>query len=253
MPENDQAADTESERESEAQDVILIVEDNQEVRTFIRQYLEPDYAVAEAMNGRDGFEKAATAIPDLVICDVMMPELDGYELCHALKNDERTSHIPIILLTAMGGEENKLQGLQTGADDYLTKPFSSKELLARVENLMIAITSTDERFLNRVKEAVEKNLGDEEFSVEDLGREVGMSRVQLHRKLKALTNQSAGEFILSMRLQRAVDLLKQNAGTVAEIAYMIGFNTPNYFAKCFRKQFGCSPSEYKMNHSRETT
>ena len=267
LPENDHAANTESERESEAQDVILIVEDNQDVRTFIRQYLEPDYAVAEAVNGRDGFEKAAAAIPDLIICDVMMPELDGYELCHALKNDERTSHIPIILLTAMGGEENKLQGLQTGADDYLTKPFSSKELLARVENLIaqrrklrerfsreivlkpseIAITSTDERFLNRVKEAVEKNLGDEEFSVEDLGREVGMSRVQLHRKLKALTGQSTGEFILSMRLQRAVDLLNQNAGTVSEIAYLVGFNTPNYFAKCFRKQFGCSPSEYKMN------
>jgi YesN/AraC family two-component response regulator len=229
--------------------------------------LEPDYAVVEAVNGRDGFEKAAATIPDLIICDVMMPELDGYELCHVLKNDEKTSHIPVILLTAMGGEENKLEGLQTGADDYLTKPFSSKELLARAKNLVeqrrqlrekfsrevvlkpgeIAITSADERFLNRVKEAVEKNLGDEDFSVEDLGREVGMSRVQLHRKLKALTDQSAGEFILSMRLQRAVDLLAQNAGTVAEIAYMVGFNTPNYFAKCFRKQFGCSPSEYKMN------
>lgn len=267
LPENNVAVDADSDRENGEQDIVLIVEDNQEVRAFIRQYLEADYAVIEAVNGRDGFEKAAAAIPDLMICDVMMPEMSGYELCHALKNDERTSHIPIILLTAMGGEENKLEGLQTGADDYLTKPFSSKELLARVKNLIaqrrklrerfsrevvlkpseIAITSTDERFLNRVKEAVEKNLGDEEFSVEDLGREVGMSRVQLHRKLKALTNQSASEFILSMRLQRAVDLLKQNAGTVAEIAYMTGFNTPNYFAKCFRKQFGCSPSEYKMN------
>lgn len=267
LQENNIAVAASMDDENREQDIVLIVEDNPEVRTFIRQYLEPDYAVIEAVNGRDGFDKAAAAIPDLMICDVMMPELDGYELCHALKNDERTSHIPVILLTAMGGEENKLEGLQTGADDYLTKPFSSKELLARVKNLIaqrrrlrerfsreivlkpseIAITSADERFLNRVKEAVEKNLGDEEFSVEDLGREVAMSRVQLHRKLKALTNQSAGEFILAMRLQRAVDLLKQNAGTVAEIAYMVGFNTPNYFAKCFRKQFGCSPSEYKMN------
>ncbi len=177
----------------------MIVEDNREVRTFIRQYLEPAHHVLEAVNGRDGFEKAAAAIPDLIISDIMMPEMDGYELCHVLKNNERTSHIPVILLTAMGGEENKLEGLQTGVDDYLTKPLSSKELLARVKNIIaqrrklrerfsrevvlkpsaIAITSADERFLNRVREAVEKYLGDEEFSVEELFRQMLSPAVRL--------------------------------------------------------------------------
>ncbi len=261
------------EEQASSKEIILLVEDNPEVRAFIRQQLEGRYAVLEAADGEEGLTRASEAIPDLIISDVMMPKMDGYALCAALKTEEKTSHVPVLLLTAKAGEENKLEGLETGADDYLTKPFSSKELLARIRNLIaqrrklrerfsrevvlqpsaIAITSADERFLNRVKAAVEKNLGDEEFSVEDFGREVGMSRVQLHRKLKALTDQSAGEFILSMRLQRAAALLQQNAGTVAEIAYMTGFNTPNYFAKCFRKQYGCSPSEYKVSISHETS
>ncbi len=254
---------------TEDQEILLIVEDNSDVRTYIRQHLESDYKIIEAVDGADGFEKAVEAVPDVIISDIMMPKLDGYDLCHALKNDQRTSHIPVILLTAKAGEKNKLHGLKTGADDYLTKPFSSRELSLRVKNLIeqrrklrarysrevilkpseIAITSMDEQFLNRAKEVVEKYIGDEDFTVEDLGQEVGMSRVQLHRKLRALTNQSASQFILSMRLQRAIDLMKRNAGTVAEIAYMVGFNTPNYFAKCFRKQFGCAPSEYKVNVS----
>lgn len=252
-------------------EIILLVEDNEDVRAFVRQQLGERYEVLEAVDGQEGLIKAAETVPDLVISDVMMPEMDGYALCHALKTEEKTSHIPVILLTAKGGQESKLEGLEIGADDYLTKPFSSKELLARVRNLIeqrrllrerfgrelilkpndVAITPQDEQFLNRVKAAIEKNLGDEDFSVEHLSHEVGMSRTQLHRKLKALTDQSAGQFILSMRLQRAHELLKQNAGTVAEIAYMTGFNTPNYFAKCFRHQFGSSPSEYKMNLSRE--
>jgi DNA-binding response OmpR family regulator len=268
---SDQLPATSIEEQASSQDVILVVEDNHEVRAFIRQQLEADYEVIEAVDGEAGFAKAAEAIPDLVVSDVMMPKMDGYAFCQALKREEKTSHIPVILLTAKAGQESKLEGLETGADDYLTKPFSSKELLARVRNLIeqrrrlrarfsrevilkpneIAITPVDEQFLIRVKAAVEKNLGDEDFSVDDLGREVGMSRAQLHRKLKALTDQSAGQFILSMRLQRAIELMKQNAGTVAEIAYMTGFNTPNYFAKCFRKQFGCSPSEYKMNIAQE--
>lgn len=254
----------------EDREILLIVEDNPDVRAYIRQHLETNYTIIEAADGADGFEKAADAIPDVMISDIMMPEMDGYELCHALKNDQRTSHIPVILLTAKAGEQNKLHGLKTGADDYLTKPFSSRELSLRVKNLIeqrrklrerysrevilkpaeIAITSMDEQFLNRVKEVVEEYLGDEDFTVEELGHEVGMSRVQLHRKLRALTNQSASQFILSMRLQRAVDLMKRDAGTLAEIAYSVGFNTPNYFAKCFRKQFGCAPSEYREKLSR---
>lgn len=248
---------------------ILIVEDNAELRAYIRQHLNSDYNVSEAVDGKEGLQKAVDAIPDLIVSDVMMPKMDGFELCETLKNDQRTSHIPIILLTARAGEESKITGLETGADDYLTKPFSSVELQARIKNLIeqrqklkerftravvlkpseIAITSADENFLNRVKEAVERNISDEHFSVDNLSSEVGMSRVQLHRKLKALTNQSSGQFILSLRLQRATDLIRNNAGTVSEIAYMVGFNTPNYFAKCFRAQLGCSPSEYKLQQA----
>lgn len=247
------------------QEVILLVEDNAEVRAFLRMFLAPGYAIIEAEDGRQGLEKAIAAIPDLVISDVMMPGMDGYNFCRALKADQRTSHIPVILLTARAGEDSKLEGLHTGADDYLTKPFNSRELLARVGNLIeqrrrlrekftrqvvlkpgeIPITSLEEQFLNRVKAAVEVHLGDEAFTVTALCREVGMSRVQLHRKLRALSGLSAGQFMLLLRLQRAADLLKQNAGTVAEIAYTVGFNTPNYFARCFRRQFGCAPAEYR--------
>jgi len=250
---------------SSDEEVILIVEDNREMRAFIRAHLQNGYRVIEAADGEEGVAAALESIPDLIISDVMMPKRDGNELCQILKNDEKTSHIPIILLTAKAARESKLEGLETGADDYLTKPFDAKELRVRVKNLIeqrrmlrerfsrelvlkpgeIAITSLDEQFLNRVKAVVEKHLGEEEFSVEELAREAGMSRVQLHRKLKALTNQAAGEFILSMRLQRALELMQKNAGTIAEIAYMTGFNTPSYFTKCFRKQFGCAPTEWR--------
>jgi AraC-like DNA-binding protein len=192
----------------------------------------------------------------------MMPKKDGYELCKALKLDEKTSHIPIILLTAKAGTESKIEGLETGADDYLTKPFDAKELLVRVKNLIdlrrklrerfsvgqvlkpgdIAVTSIDDAFLQKAMKLVEQRMGDEEFGVEQLRNELGMSRTQLHRKLTALTNQSAGDFIRYMRLQRAKDLLKQNAGTVSEIAYQVGFNSVAYFTKCFREQFGVVPS-----------
>ncbi len=256
---------TNKEQRTTDQELILLVEDNADMQAYIREHLSEDYHVQEAANGVEGVAQALAEIPDLIISDLMMPRMDGNALCKKLKTDERTSHIPIILLTAKASRESKIEGLETGADDYLTKPFDAQELRVRVRNLIaqrrqlrerytrelilkpseIAVTPLDEKFLHRVKAAVEKHLGEEEFSVEDLAREAGMSRVQLHRKLKALTNQAASDFILSMRLQRAADLLKQNAGTIAEIAYMTGFNTPNYFAKCFRKQFGCTPSEWR--------
>jgi DNA-binding response OmpR family regulator len=221
----------------------------------------------EAVDGIDGVEKAVEMIPDLIISDVMMPKRDGNELCRILKADERTSHVPIVMLTAKADRDSKVHGLEAGADDYLIKPFDSKELLARVHNLInlrrqlrgrfsrevvlkpsdIAITPMDEIFLNKVKAVVEKHLGDEDFDVETLSREVGMSRMNLHRKLKALTDQSASQLIRSMRLQRALELLKQNAGTVAEIAYQVGFGSQAYFTKCFHEQFGCSPKEYVKN------
>jgi YesN/AraC family two-component response regulator len=206
-------------------------------------------------------------IPDLIISDVMMPKRDGNALCRILKTDEKTSHVPIILLTAKADRNSKVYGLEIGADDYLIKPFDSKELLARVHNLIklrrqlrerfsrevvlkpqeIAITPMDEVFLNKVKAVIEKHFGDEDFEVEVLGHDLGMSRSQIHRKLKALTDQSASQFIRSLRLQRAVELLKQNAGTIAEIAYQIGFGSQAYFTKCFHEQFGCSPKEYVKN------
>ncbi len=244
--------------------IVLIVEDNRDVRQYIRQYLEPAFKVIEAVDGMDGVQKALDLIPDLIISDVMMPKRDGNELCSILKTDEKTSHVPIIMLTAKADSESKVHGLETGADDYLIKPFDSKELLARVHNLIkqrrqlrerfsreivlkpqdIAITPKDEVFLNKVKAVVEKHLDDENFEVEEWGREVGMSRSQLHRKLRALTDQTPSQFIRSMRLARAVELLKQDAGTVAEIAYQVGFGSQAYFTKCFHEQFGCSPKEY---------
>ncbi len=245
--------------------LVLVVEDNADVRAYMREYLVTGYDVQEAHDGAEGIEKAKEIIPDLIISDVMMPKKDGYELCKALKLDEKTSHIPIILLTAKAGIENKIEGLETGADDYLTKPFDAKELLVRVKNLIdlrrklrdrfsvgqvlkpgdIAVTSVDDAFLQKAMSLVEQRMGDEEFGVEQMRNELGMSRTQLHRKLTALTNQSAGDFIRYMRLQRSKDLLKQNAGTVSEIAYQVGFNSVAYFTKCFREQFGVVPSEVR--------
>jgi len=216
------------------------------------------------VDGIDGVQQALEIIPDLIISDVMMPKRDGNELCRILKNDEKTSHVPIIMLTAKADSESKMHGLETGADDYLVKPFEARELLARMHNLIkqrqqlrerfsreivlkpqdIAITPKDEVFLNKVKAAVEKHLSDENFEVEELGKQVGMSRSQLHRKLRALTDQTPSQFVRSLRLARAVELLKQDAGTVAEIAYQVGFGSQAYFTKCFHEQFGCSPKEY---------
>lgn len=245
--------------------IILIVEDNADVRKYISYYLVNDYKLLEAANGNEGFEKAVDFIPDLIISDVMMPEMDGFTLCKKLKADERTSHIPIILLTAKAAETDKLNGLEFGADDYLIKPFSSKELALRVKNLIeirqtlrkkfsnslvirpkeIATGSVDKLFLERAIEIVENNIGNEKFTVIDLSSEMNLSHSQLHRKLKALVNQSATQFIRSIRMQRADELLRNNAGTIAEIAYMVGFGDPSYFTKTFSKHFGYLPSDIK--------
>jgi signal transduction histidine kinase/ligand-binding sensor domain-containing protein/DNA-binding response OmpR family regulator len=253
------------EPEKSSSPLVLIVEDNADVRAYMKEYLVPDYQVIEASDGVEGIEKAREAIPDLIISDVMMPKKDGYELCRTLKLDEKTSHVPIILLTAKAGQENKIEGLETGADDYLTKPFDAKELLVRVKKLIelrrklrerfsvahvlkpgeIAVTSMDNVFLQKVKAAVERHIGEEEFSVEELAQEVSMSRSQIFRKLTALTGRPPSDFIRYMRLHRAMDLLKKNAGTVSEIAYAVGFNSVTYFTKCFHQQFGVLPSELR--------
>jgi len=259
--------EVEPEKEEGENPIVLVVEDNADVRTYIKDYLVPVYQVTEARDGAEGIEKAQEVIPDLIISDVMMPKKDGYEVCRTLKLDEKTSHIPIILLTAKAASENKIEGLEIGADDYLIKPFEPKELLARVKNLInlrrklrerfkvsvplrpgeIAVTSMDDAFLKRVMAAVEQHIADEDFHVEGLGAEVGLSRVQLHRKLTALTNQGPGEFIRYIRLHRAMELLQKGAGTVSEVAYNVGFSDPSYFSRCFHKQFGKVPTDVKIS------
>ncbi len=244
--------------------IILVVEDNKDMQAFICEQIDSSYKTMCAENGKTGFEKAAEYIPDLIISDVMMPEMDGFELCEKLKTDERTSHIPIILLTAKAAEESKVKGLKTGADDYLIKPFNAEELNVRITNLItqrrqlrkrfskeiklqpkdIAITSADEQFLKRAIEIVNHNIGNAEFQISDFTAEIGLSRMQLHRKLKSLTDQSTTEFIRTLRLKRAAKLLESHSGNISEIAYEVGFNNPAYFSECFKKQFGVLPSEY---------
>jgi signal transduction histidine kinase/DNA-binding response OmpR family regulator len=258
---------TESEQPKTDKPIILVVEDNTDVRAYIKSYLIPVYQVTEARDGAEGIEIALEMIPDLIISDVMMPKKDGYQLCQTLKSDEKTSHIPIILLTAKAASENKIEGLETGADEYLIKPFEPNELLARVKNLIdlrrklrerfkasvplkpgeVAVTSMDDAFLKKVMAAVEQHMGDEHFHVEGLAAEVGMSRVQLFRKLTALTSQSPGEFIRYIRLHRAMELLQKDFGTVSEIAYTVGFSDPSYFSKCFHKQFGKAPTDVRKS------
>ena len=244
--------------------VVLIVEDEKDIRKFIKDNIESVYKVIESPNGKDGFEKAMEYIPDLIISDIIMPEMDGIELCKNIKTDEKTNHIPIVLLTAKSSVENKLEGLVTGADDYLSKPFNISELRIRLGNLIeqrrklrerfrkeillepkeIAVTSADEKFLYRASNLIEEHISDYNFSVDNFTKEIGMSRMQLHRKLNAITGQSASEFIRNFRLKRAAQLLQGKHGNIAEIAYDVGFNNPSYFSECFKKLFGTLPSEY---------
>ena len=251
--------------ESEGKLVILVVEDNPDLRAFIRGTLDRDYEVVEAVDGIDGFEKAEQSIPDLIVSDVMMPRMDGYDLCKKLKSNEKTNHIPVVLLTAKATKENKLEGLGHGADDYLIKPFDEEELRIRIKNLIairkklqrkfqsemrwkpkeMKVSSIHQRFIGDLNKVVEENLGNESFGVEDLAKAMGMSRSQIHRKLKALTDQSATTFIRHYRLHRASELLRQDAGNISEIAFQVGFNSQTYFSSSFQEVFNCSPSAYR--------
>ena len=253
--------------ENDDQLIVLVVEDNFELRKYIGTCLKPDYKIIEASNGNEGLNKAIEEIPDLIISDIMMPEMDGYSLSKKLKTDVRTSHIPVILLTAKATEEDKLNGLELGVDDYLTKPFSSKELTLRVKNLIgirqtlrkkfsssivikpkeITTGSLDKLFLEKAIKIVEKNISNEKFSVENFSYEMNLSHSQLHRKLRALINQSAIQFIRSIRMQRALEMIQKNSGTISEIAWEVGFNDPSYFTKIFSKHFGFLPSETPKN------
>jgi YesN/AraC family two-component response regulator len=243
---------------------VLLVEDNSDVRQYLAACLRSKYHLLEAKDGQEGLEIAREHMPDLIISDVMMPRMDGKALSLAIKTDPLTSHIPFILLTAKAGRESKIEGLQTGADEYLPKPFDEEELLIRVKNLIeqrkkmrerlgkdivrlspekIQVASADQKFLKRVIEIVETYMGDEAFSIEDMGREIGMSRGHLHRKIKSLTDQSPSVFLRSLRLKRAHQLLQEKAYNVSEIGFKVGFNSVAYFSKCFKDQYGHSPSE----------
>ena len=249
--------------------VILIVEDDKEIRNYIKQYFDDTYRVIEAENGHLGIKKAMQVIPDLVITDIKMDEADGITLCNKLKNDEKTSHIPIIMLTGYSSREYQIRGLSEGADVYLTKPFNIDILEAHMINLLdsrrklhekfsnefvlgpnkIPVTDIDEKFLIKLTEAVEKHMSDTKFNADILSEKIGMSRMQLYRKLRGLTNQTVHEFIRNIRLKRAVQLLEQKRMSITEVAYAVGFNDLTYFARCFRKQYDKSPSEYISSKS----
>ncbi len=246
-------------------EIILIVEDNSDVRSYVNSLLVTDYNILEASNGEDGISSAKDEIPDLIITDVMMPGMDGFQFSRQIRNDVKTSHIPIIMLTAKAALDDKIEGLETGIDAYITKPFSAKELRVRVRNLIyqrkqlrkrfskatlikpseVTAVSMDQEFLEKTIKVIEQNFEDPQFSIEKLADEVSMSTSQLNRKLNALVAQPAGRFISSLRLQRAADLLSQNADTVAGICYKVGFNDQGYFGRTFKKQFGVSPSAYR--------
>jgi signal transduction histidine kinase/DNA-binding response OmpR family regulator len=258
-----------SDKENESLPHILIVEDHADIREFIAENLKDCFFVEQAENGKTGLESAIKNIPDLVITDIVMPKMDGIEMCRNLKTDEKTSHIPVVMLTGKSGIEDRLLGLDTGADAYLTKPFNIKELRLQVTKLIeqrkklrerftrelhleprdIAVTSADEKFINRAMEIIEKNIGNSEFEVRHFEEEMFMSRMQLFRKIKALTNQTPGDFIRTIRLKRAASLIKQNFGNIAQITFEVGFNNPSYFAKCFKDLYGVLPSDYLKNHN----
>jgi signal transduction histidine kinase/ligand-binding sensor domain-containing protein/DNA-binding response OmpR family regulator len=247
-----------------ANPLVLIVEDNADLRLFVYAILKPYYRIIEAENGITGLKAAFDKTPDIIISDIMMPGMQGTELCKTLKTDDRTSHIPIVLLTALSSVENKIEGFELGADDYITKPFNAEILITRISNLIenrqrirsrfkkqlivepkdITITSIDEKFIKKAIDVVEQHMDDTMFDIEVFTKEMNVSRTLLHTKLKAITDLSATEFIKTLRLKRASRLLKEGQLSVSEVSIMVGFNSRNYFTKCFTELYGVSPSEY---------
>ena len=251
-------------KQSKDKPIILIVDDNKNIRDYLGSLLTESYNILESVDGDEGIKMAINHLPDVIISDVMMPNINGIELCNNLKNNELTSHIPIILLTAKSGDFNEISGLQSGADDYITKPFNPKTLQIKINNIVesrkalqerykkdvifkpkdIAVTSSDEVFLNKIKKVLDKHLNSPDFNPELFSNEMGLSRMQLHRKLMAFTGLNTSSFIRSQRLIQAIQILKTSNHTVNEVAYMVGFNTPSYFMKCFKEIYGKTPSEY---------
>ena len=254
--------ETEEQIPDENKECILIIDDNADVRDYVKSLLKEEYTVIEAPDGRAGLKKAMKYVPDAIICDVMMPVMDGLECCRKLKTELQTSHIPVMLLTACSLDEQRIQGFEGGADSYISKPFNSKLLLVRLRNLMDnhkrlkqffgdkttlskeSVSDVDKGFVDRFRELIEENLADSELSVEDLGSKMGLSRVQLYRKIKALTNYSPNELVRIARLKKAASLLASSEKTISEITYEVGFTSPSYFTKCYKEYFGESPTDF---------
>ena len=255
-----------------AKPLLMIVEDNSDVRNYIKDNLKNDFRVLEAIDGEDGWNKAidpAIGGTDLIVSDVMMPKIDGFKLCEKLKTDERTSHIPVILLTAKASSTDKIEGYETGADDYIMKPFEPEELKARIKNLIeqrkrihehfrkegifeldqTIITSVDKKFLKKAFEIISQNISDSSFTIETFAEKLYVSKSLLRKKIVSLTGEPPVELLKRIRLKRATELIEKNFGNLSEIALEVGFNNPAYFSECFKKQFGVSPSQY---HSQNT-
>ena len=253
-------------REDGGKTKLMVVEDNAELRSFIISSLNGDYSFCEAGDGKEAIEIALQEIPELIISDVMMPEMDGIAMTAKLKKDIRTSHIPIILLTAKATDQAKITGLTSGADDYLVKPFNNDELILKVRNMIesrnrvrekvriefmregptMEAISADEKLLQKVKEAILNRLSDEQLSVDSLAEEIGLSRAHFYRKVTALTGLPVNELIRRFRLERAAQLLVQQWGSVSQVAYEVGYSNPSYFSKRFKEQYGVLPSEYPL-------
>jgi signal transduction histidine kinase/ligand-binding sensor domain-containing protein/AraC-like DNA-binding protein len=251
--------------------LILLVEDNEDFRFYLKDNLREFFTILEASNGKEGWQKTLGFHPDLIVSDISMPEMNGIDLCRKIKSDKRTSFVPVILLTALIGEEQQLKGLQTGANDYMTKPFNFGILLSKIRNLLfqqdtarktwqkqveanpgkIKIESPDEMFMQQALVLIEKNISNPDFSVEEMSRDLFLSRVGLYKRLLSLTGKTPIEFIRSIRLKRAAQLLEKSRFTVAEIAYESGFNNPKYFARYFKAEFGMLPSTYQAKMREE--
>lgn len=249
--------------ESADKEMVLVIDDNQDVRDYVKMLLQDKYTVIEAVNGQEGIRQAMKYVPDVVVCDVMMPVMDGIECCKRLKSELQTSHIPVLMLTAYAMDEQRIQGYDSGADSYLTKPFNAKLLLARIRNLIDnrkrlksftedatavsgkqSLGEVDKGFVEKLKALIEEKMSNSDLSVEDLGAELGLGRVQLYRKTKSLTGYAPNELLRIARLKKAASLLASSEKTVAEITYEVGFSSPSYFTRCYKDYFGESPSEF---------
>lgn len=287
-----QKSDTLPDVQESDRPTVLVIDDNSEVRTYIRYLLQEEYRVVEAADGQEGLDLATSQVPDAIICDVMMPVMDGMTCCRALKGDLRTSHIPVMMLTAYAMDEQKIEGYDCGADSYIAKPFSAPLLKSRLRNLLegrrklqqfyavtlttiplpsstlavthcaaseqpaaeepsanqpeaVSMTQRDQEFLDRLRSLIDERMPDSDLNVEVLGSEMGLSRVQLYRKLKALTGSSPVELLRTMRLHRAQQLLSSSGKSVSEVAYEVGFSSPSYFTKCYKEAFGTTPTSKK--------